>query len=199
MASDVDIANTALTSLGATTITSLDENSNAARVINQRFNNVRDDVFRSHPWNCLISRVDLGQETTTPAFGYAHQYALPADFLRVLEFTNGTLTYPQDNMISNSGGAVYVIEGKKLLTDEDTAKIKYIARVTDPNQLDANVIEALAARLAMECCYKITGSTSMIQQMRSLYEDKIKQARFTDATEGAPMKVEASDFIESRF
>ena len=201
MPSTVDIANFALNNLGASNISSLDENSKAARIVNQRYDAVRDAVFRAHPWNCLVHRAELAQETDAPAFGYAYQYALPATpfCLRVLEFTNGTLSYPQDNMTSNSGGPVYVIEGRKLLTDEGTAKIKFIGRVTDPQQYDASLVEALSARLAAEICYAITGSTTMVQIQTSLYEAKITEARFNDATEGATQRLEASDFIESRF
>ena len=201
MASTVDIANYALNNLGASNISSLDENSKAARIVNQRYEAVRDAVFRAHPWNCLIQRAQLAQETDTPAFGYSYQYALPTNpfCLRVLEFSNGTLSYPQDNITNNSGGPVFVIEGRKLLTDEGTARIKYIGRVTDTQQYDASLVEALAARLAAEVCYAITGSTSMVQIQTSLYEAKINEARFNDATEGATQRLEASDFIESRF
>jgi len=201
MPSTVDIANYALNNLGASNISSLDENSKAARVVNQRYEAVRDAVFRAHPWNCLIERAQLAQDTDTPAFGYAYQYALPTNpyCLRVLEFSNGTLSYPQDNITNNSGGPVFVIEGRKLLTDEAVARIKYIGRITDPQQYDASLVEALAARLAAEVCYAITGSTSMVQIQTSLYEAKINEARFNDATEGATQRLEASDFIESRF
>ena len=201
MASTVDIANFALNNLGASNITSLDENSKAARVVNQRYESVRDAVFRAHPWNFLINRASLAQETTTPAFGYTYQYALPTDpfCLRVLEFSNGSLSYPQDNITNNTGGPVFVIEGRKLLTDEGSAQIKYVGRVTDTQQYDAGLIEALAARLAAEICYAITGSTSMVQIQTSLYEAKVTEARFNDATEGATQRLEASDFIESRF
>ena len=201
MTSTVDIANFALNNLGASNISSLDENSKAARIVNQRYDAVRDAVFRAHPWNCLVHRAELAQETDAPAFGYAKQYALPTNpfCLRVLEFTNGTLSYPQDNMQSNTGGPVYVIEGRKLLTDEGIAKIKFIGRVTDPQQYDASLVEALSARLAAEICYAITGSTTMVQIQTSLYEAKITEARFNDATEGATQRLEASDFIESRF
>jgi len=134
MTSTVDIANYALNIIGASNISSFDENSKVGRLVNQRYEGVRDAVFRSHPWNCLIRRAELAQEVETPTFGYAYQYNLPTDpfCLRVLEFSNGSLSYPQDNMTSNTGGPVYVIEGRKLLTDEGTARIKYIARITDP-------------------------------------------------------------------
>jgi hypothetical protein len=201
MTSTVDIANYALNIIGASNISALDENSKVGRLINQRYESVRDAVFRSHPWNCLIRRAELGQETEAPVFGYSKQYALPTNpfCLRVLEFSNGSLSYPQDNMTNNTGGPVFVIEGRKLLTDEDTARIKYIARVTDPQQYDALLIDALSARLASEIAYAATGSTSVSQLADALYRDKLREARFVDATEGAPQKLEASDFIESRF
>ena len=201
MTSTVDIANYALNSLGANNISSFDENSKPARLVNQRYDSVRDSVFRAHPWNCLIRRTELAQETDTPAFGYAYQYALPTNpyCLRVLEFSNGTLSYPQDNMFSNTGGPVFVIEGRKLLSDEGTVKIKYVARVTDPQEYDASLIDVLAAALAFEISYAITGSNSVKQMMAAEYSDKLKQATFVDGTEGAPQRLEASEFIEARF
>tara|TARA_R100001594_G_scaffold22636_3_gene43894 strand:+ start:1412 stop:2017 length:606 start_codon:yes stop_codon:yes gene_type:complete len=201
MASKVDIANFALNSIGASTISSLSENTKAAIVINQRFDSVRDSVFRSHPWNSLITRATLSQDSSAPNFGYTYQYVLPTDpyCLRVLEFSNGTLTYPMDNMTSTDGSPVFVIEGRKLLTNEGTVKIKYIGQVTDTTQYDSSLIDTLAARLAHEVCYAITGSTSLTNTTYSLYQEKLKEARFVDATEGAPQRIEASDFIEARF
>ncbi len=201
MTSTVDIANYALNSLGANNISSFEENSKPARLINQRFDSVRDSVFRAHPWNCLLRRAELAKESDSPAFGYANQFVLPTNpyCLRVLEFSNGTLSYPQDNMFNNTGGPVFVIEGRKLLSDEGVAKIKYVARVTDPQEYDANLIDALAAAIAFEVSYAITGSNTVKQMMAAEYSDKLKQAAFVDGTEGAPQRLEASEFIESRF
>ncbi len=201
MTSTVDIANYALNSLGANNISSFEENSKPARLINQRFDSVRDSVFRAHPWNCLLRRAELPKESESPAFGYANQFNLPTNpyCLRVLEFSNGTLSYPQDNMFSKTGGPVFVIEGRKLLSDEGVAKIKYVARVTDPQEYDANLIDTLAAAIAFEVSYAITGSNTVKQMMAAEYSDKLKQAAFVDGTEGAPQRLEASEFIESRF
>ncbi len=45
MASEVDIANSALNMIGASNINSLTEDSVAARIMNQRYEFVRDAVF----------------------------------------------------------------------------------------------------------------------------------------------------------
>ena len=85
MASQVDICNGALNQLGASTIISLTEDSKNARILNQRYEMVRDRVFREHPWNCLIKRTKLAQDAATPAYEYSYQYTLPSDCLRVLK------------------------------------------------------------------------------------------------------------------
>ena len=200
MTSLVDIANSALNLLGASNIAAFDENSKAARVINQKYPLVRDALFRIHSWNCLIKRTELAQLATAPAFGYKFQYLLPTDpfCLRVLEFSNGSMSYPQDNMRNLSGGPVFVIEGRNLVTDEAVAKIKYVARIEDPNEYDATLVEVLAQRLAAEIAYTVTGSGSLRDRQIAEYNSKLSAARNVNATEGAPMRIEASDFIEAR-
>ena len=82
---------------------------------------------------------------------------------------------------------------------ESEIKIVYIARITDVNQYDVLLQEAIAARLAMELAYAITQSTGVVQLMKQAYADKIKEARYLDATEGTADKIEANDFITARF
>ena len=122
----------------------------------------------------------------------------PKQRVLLVEFSNGTSTYPFDNLTNNTGGSVFVIEGRKLLTDEDTAKIKFVARIEDPNEYDAGLVGTLSARLAYSIAYALTGSTTVVQLQKVLYDERLREARFIDATEGAPQRIEASDLIESR-
>jgi hypothetical protein len=191
MASVVDICNSALNALGASTIISLTENSKNARLCNQRYEPVRDAVFRSHPWNCLQKRVELAKDTTAPVFEFSNAYTLPADSLRILKSENSNL----------SNNEKFRIEGKKLLTNEDTIKILYVAKITDTTQYDTSLIETLSAKLAAELCYPITQSSTLMDRMFALYESKLKEARFNDATEGTAdndVRIQADDFLNSR-
>ena len=193
MASIVDICNGALNQLGASTILSLTEDSKNARLCNARYTQVRDSVFRSHPWNCLQKRVQLAADTDTPAWGFTKQYTLPADCLRVLTILD------QDSD--------YKIEGRKILTDNSSMKILYVARITDPNEYDELLRETLSAALAADIAYGITSSNPLTQNMYNLFQDKLKEARFVDATEGQntnPEKgladvVDTSTWLNSRF
>ena len=193
MASVVDICNGALNQLGASTILTLTEDSKNARLCNARFTQVRDAVFRSHPWNCLQKRVQLAADSDAPAWGFTTQYTLPADCLRVLTI----LDYDAD----------YKIEGRKILTDNSTMKILYISRVTDPNEYDELLRETLSAALAADIAYAVTSSNPTASNMYNLFQDKLKDARFVDSTEGQNMNPEkgmadvigADTFINSRF
>ncbi len=191
MASVVDICNSALNILGCNTIISLTENSKNARLCNQRYEPVRDAVFREHPWNCLLKRVELAKDTVAPVFEYSNAYTLPADCLRVLQSENSNL----------SNNERFRIEGRKLLSDEDTIKILYVAKITDTTEYDTSLIETLSARLAAELAYPITQSSGLMDRMFTLYQTKLKDARFVDATEGTAdddNRLQAGDFINSR-
>lgn len=194
MTSNVDICNSALNMVGSSIITSLTEDSKAARVCNQRYTFVRDAVFRAHPWNCLIRRVKLAQDATAPIYRYAYRYPLPTDpyCLRVLTISDDGADERRD--------LDFKVEGNRyLLTDQGTIYIQYISRDEDPQQYDFLLIEALAARLASDIAYPLVGSSSLATNLFAIYEIKLKEARFADAQEGHPDGIEADTFLEARF
>ena len=193
MASTVDICNGALNQLGATTILSLTEDSKNARLCNSRFTQVRDAVFRSHPWNCLQKRVELAADTTAPAWGFSYAYTLPADCLRLLRI----LDYDSN----------YKVEGRKILSNTSSMKILYIGRITDPNEYDELLRETLSAALGADIAFAVTSNNQTASNMYNLFQDKLRDARFVDSTEGQNIdqdlgmsdQIDAGSFINSRF
>lgn len=174
MSSEVEIINSSLNMLGATNIISRGEDSKSARVSNQRFDAVRDAVFRAHPWNCLMTRINLAADSDTPAFDWSYQFTLPSDpfCLRVMRLDKLDIDF--------------LVEGRKILCDEESINLLYLARVTDPNQWDSLLIETIAARLAADISFSVVQSTSLTANLFAMYENKLSEARFTDATEGTP-------------
>ena len=193
MASTVDICNGALNQLGATTILSLTEDSKNARLCNSRYTQVRDGLFRTHPWNCLQKRVELAADTTAPAWGFSFAYTLPADCLRLLRI----LDYDSN----------YKVEGRKILSNTSSMKILYIGRITDPNEYDELLRETLSASLAADIAFAVTSNNTTATNMYNLFQDKLKDARFVDSTEGQNVDqdlgmadvIDAGTFINSRF
>ena len=68
MPSDVDIASNALHEIGEKSITSLDDDSDRARLVKQFYAVTRDATLRAHPWNFATTRRSLAQETAAPVF-----------------------------------------------------------------------------------------------------------------------------------
>jgi hypothetical protein len=172
MTSKVDIANIALAAmLGTSSIQSFSEESKEARTVSLRFDSARDTVLASHPWNFAKARAKIAADTETPAFDWARQFSLPADFLRVV-YVEGWRDL----------GLRYEIEGRKLLSDiEAPLHLVYVQRVTDYNKWDALAIEAFAAFLASEIAMPLMQDRQLRNDMVQLYKDKVSMARGKDA------------------
>ena len=179
----VDICNQALYLLGTNVITSLADGTRTANLCNLMWYEVLDTVLRDHPWNCAIVRDELAVDATAPEYEFSYRYQLPADpyCLRLL----GT---DQDQYVDGDGKQYYEykIEGRYILTNATTLKIKYIGRITDVAQYDSLLVSALAAKLAAELAFPITKSHSVVASMGKLYEAKLADAKAVDAQEGAP-------------
>jgi len=193
MASVVDICNGALNQLGATTILSLTEDSKNARLCNSRYTQIRDALFRTHPWNCLQKRIELAADTTAPAWGFTNAFTLPADCLRLLRI----LDYDSN----------YKVEGRKILSNSSGMKILYVARVTDPNEYDELLRETISASLGADIAFGVTSNNQTAKNMYELFKEKLRDARFVDSTEGQNVDpdlgmsdvIDAGTFINSRF
>ena len=191
MASVVDMCNSALNLLGASTISALTDDSKNARLCNQRFDSVRNRVFRSHAWNCLHKRVQLAQNSTAPVVEYDHAYALPSDCLRVLKIHNGTT----DSIATSLD---YKLEGRNIVTDIDTIFLIYIALDTDPNNYDTYLRESISHQLAADLAYAITNNATLANNYMTRADERLREARFIDATENSLGTVEANEFTDAR-
>ena len=191
MASTVDICNSALNLLGASTISALTDDSKNARLCNQRYEPVRNRVFRGHAWNCLHKRVQLAQNSTAPVVEYSNAYALPSDCLRVLKIHNGTTD-------SIASALDYKLEGRNIVTDEGTIYLIYIALITDPNEYDTYLQESISHQLAADIAYAITNNATLANNYMTRADERLREARFIDATENALGTIESNEFTDAR-
>ena len=191
MASAVDIANSALNLLGASTISAFTDDSKNARLVNQRYEPVRNRVFRSHAWNCLHKRVQLAQNSTAPVVEYSYAYALPSDCLRVLKVHNGST----DSIKSDID---YKLEGRNIVTNEGTVYIVYIAIDTDPNNYDTYLQESISHQLAADIAYAVTNNATLAKNYMERADERLREARFIDATENSLGTIESSEFTDAR-
>lgn len=198
MASSVEICNRALTKLGARRILSITDDVKEARELNSMFDSVRDAELRRNPWNFAMTRTALPALVTTPAWGFAYEYQLPADCVRVVQVHDvyyiANLTDYRTRM-----DVPFQIEGRKILTDLDAPlKVRYIARIEDTQQWDPLFVECFAARLAYECCEAITQSNTKKEQAWADYLTAVRQAKTIDAIENPPEPLPDDSWLLSR-
>jgi len=191
MASVVNMCNSALNLLGASTISALTDDTKNARLCNQRYEPIRNRVFRSHAWNCLHKRVQLAANSTAPVVEYDHAYALPSDCLRLLKIHNGTTD-------SIATALDYKLEGRNIVTDIDTVFVIYIALDTDPNNYDTYLRESISHQLAADLAYAITNNATLANQYMARADERLREARFIDATENSLGTIEANEFTDAR-
>lgn len=182
---EVAICNAALYAIGATPIDNFDESTDAARICKARWPKIRDAVLRAHKWNCATRRAELARLAAAPAFGWSYQYQLPVDCVRVLEM---------------SEDVSFLVENGVLLTDNSTAKIKYISNGQPAGDLlsDALLDEAFAARMAAELAVSLKQSKALHEQMLTTYGMKISEAAGIDGMEGTPADTSDDTLIADR-
>lgn len=171
MASEVSICNQALGEIGDTTIImALTDQNKAAKYCKLYYTDTRDALLAMFQWNFAIRRVTLAQLSATPDWGYNFQYQLPADIIKVLR--------------EESLHIKYRIENDKLLTDESTAKIKYIKKITTPGDFDPLFTIALVALLAHRLAKPLAdGSTQTRRDLMEMFKDRIRQAKAANSME----------------
>ena len=93
------------------------------------------------------------------------------------------------------------------MSNTSSMKILYISRVTDPNEYDESLRETLSAALGADIAFVVTSNNQTASNMYNLFQDKLKDARFVDSTEGQNIdqdlgmsdQIDAGTFINSRF
>lgn len=193
MASQVQIANRALTKLGQARVISLGDDVKTASTINSMYDAVLEAELRSHVWNFAKAREVLPALAAKPAFDFERQYQLPADCLRILR-VGDTVIHPR-----RVYDHLYSIEGRHILTNLGAPlRIRYVRKVTDPNQFDALFAEVFACKLALEACEDLTQSAGAFQRVASMYAQALRDAIRANALERPAEAINDDTWLESR-
>jgi hypothetical protein len=181
MPGETDLINVALRKIGAAAIVSLSDGSIPANVAGDIYEEIRDDLLASHPWNFATKRVSLNQSATEPVFEFDHAYALPSDWLRTIsvhdnDAGHSTILYRMEQVNGQ----------KSIVTSSDEVWLRYVSRVTDPNLMTPDFRMALAASLARDLSIPLASSNTLHEQMDAMARRAIAKARSTDALGGFP-------------
>jgi hypothetical protein len=196
--SAVSICNRALQLLGDESIVSLTDDNNRARAMNLAYEPIRRRELQVRRWRFSISRASLPALADTPDSGYAYQYQLPNDFLRLIE--GGDLLTSAD-LTDFRGGeeSLFSIEGQAILTDiEAPLSIRYLRDVTDAASFHPAFVETLSVAIAIATCERLTGSASKLQELRDMYSAVVKDAARANALERASISMADDTWVIGR-
>lgn len=192
MASRVEIANRALTKLGASRILALTDNTEQARVMNSMFDLVLDAELRRHRWKFAIKRDSLPALADPPAWGYQFAYRLPAEFLALIQVNDFYVRGLKQVR-------PWSVEAGQILTDfQAPLKVRYIYRVDNINALDPLFVEVFACKLAYEACEALTQSGGKKQSAAEEYRFAVSEAVRQDAIENPADELPWGSWFDSR-
>ena len=140
-------------------------------------------------WTSTIKRIELAQTTNTPVFKYDFEYQLPVDpkSLKVLDVDN-----------SQTLDIEYSIEGDKLLTDAETIKIKYIAQLTNTEDWDTMLTEAVEISLASYMAMSLTGQEVIAEKLKQEYLFFVDNNLAVDGQQGSDSSYFATELLDVR-
>lgn len=179
MAADVvTIFNWAIAALGSRSrVQSPTESSVEAEACLLFYENVRDQILRSAPWDCARAYKRLAQSAendgadawvaTDPAPGWRFAYSTPSDFI----WPRFMSTFTHFELGVNS------MNQKVIYTNDEAPILCYTKRQELVGIWDADLQSAVAFALAAHICLKITGSTQKVELTTRQAIDKILSAR----------------------
>jgi hypothetical protein len=185
MSTKISICSAALLQLGKSPISSFAAPGDTARLCANLYPLERDSILRENDWNCAIKRDILAPLSTTPSFGFTAQFALPSDFLRMIQVGDYYVGMPECQR--------FKVEGRKILASGTVLPIVYVYRNDQEETWDAKLIELMTARMLWKLAYPVTQSTSLRDELKAEYFAMAKAARAIDAQEN-PSEELSADF-----
>lgn len=155
----VQIANKALVLLGASTITSLDDDTVNARAVNKIYETDLRQILSESKWNFATKRANLASVAVTQAWTYTDEtttFQKPSDCIRIYEVNDTNATWRE--------------EGDYIIADKTSLGVKYVYFLDDPAKYPAYFVTAFADLLASDLAYLIINSTTKAQAMLEKYE-----------------------------
>ncbi len=194
--SDTEICNLALARLGADRLVDLASDTDRnARFCKLFFDQSLKEILRARPWNFAIKRASLARSTETPAFEWSYQFPLPSDCIHVLE-CNG-------HSWDRHAQEPFVIETGHILTNAETAEVRYVYLNKDYSTYPADFVEALATLLASKLSAPVSGNLSVGAVLREEYERvQLPRAAVQHASESREPRVNRvldSDLVRARY
>lgn len=194
------IWNLALSACGTrSTVASPTETTREARLCNQWYDDVRQLILQTAPWNSarkysrlalIVERDDtLDWASTDPEPGFQYAYGQPSDLLR----PRSTTTFAEFKP------GIYGTSTKAIFTNEESPILQYTFDQQRVDLWEPGLRDAMAFALAAHIVTALTGQRTKLSDLVSQAQAKIMQARVDGANSQNPTMLETiPDWIAAR-
>lgn len=177
-AGPVDVYNWALAAVGSRArLQSISEASREASICTLFYENVRDQILRSAPWDSArtykrLAQISMRAEdaswvSTDPAPGWNYAYALPSDFI----WPRSISTFARFEM------GITATDQRVIYTNDAAPILCYTKRQTRVDLWDSDLQAAVGFALGAHICMSLTGSQDKVRLITAQAIDKIIAAR----------------------
>lgn len=178
MASKTDICNIALGNIGCVPITSLNDGSDSARLLQLNWERCLESVLREFPWKFATVTRKLALAVDEHV-GYRYAYAYPYRCLRVCGVWDAEMEHRADYDVRLADSNEYKI----IVTDQQDATVQYIALADDTTLYPPSFVEALALRLSYAINNAKTGNAQQTAEIQQRYNQALEKAKHDDVIE----------------
>lgn len=195
--SETEIANLTLDLLSAGTVQNIVTPTNPTEdLLNRWYDQIRQKVLRSHPWNFAAKRAIISASATAPAFGYSTAFPVPNDFLRLLSIQDAD----GNDMPAANFGVEFVGSQRCIVSNAEGGliRLRYVFDIKDVAKFDPLFIQLFAHELALVVAYKVTESNGNVERVNAVREDAARLARAIDGQENPPVRIERSRSLQAR-
>lgn len=170
MASPTDIANLALSLIGESAISDINDTSDkASRICGTNFPQARDECLAMTVWSFAKRQATLTKLATGPEFEWSAAFELPVDFLRLSKIAGDDAWNPKE---------YFDVQGRALFVnlDDETAttlRIEYIRREEDSTLYSPLFVEALSYKLAHKIAKPLSASDTIARDLLREFEQVV--------------------------
>lgn len=199
MASQNQIANWALDLIGETAIDDINDSVERAERLLAAWTPVRDAALRARLWRFSIQRTTIAADSAAPSWGFALQYTIAGDVVRVVQvdqYWHG----PTLSDLIGADSAPYRVERDKILTDITAPlKVRWVVNSVDVGLWDPCFAKVMACDLADRVSTRITGSENIKARIKEERRVALLEATSANALEQPPSNIGDDTWMTTRF
>lgn len=174
--SKAEIANKALTLVGANPIVSLDDSSQNARVVNRVYELALKSILSEAPWVFALRRSLLATTADVPGWYDTNEnyvYAMPNDCIRIFR--------------TNDRDAIWRRVGDTIISDTSDLGVEFVYYNNSPSTYTASFVEAFSDKLCSDIAFMIVNSKTIAENFLEKYEKvSLSKAMAENSQVGAP-------------